>query len=127
MVAWALDRESGVGVYRQTPQPGPGVTVRFRSEGAPVKLSRDSLVLTVDAPFVGLDYALLAPGEQATLIAEPDGVFTTSPFVNRLQIAGDPVFPDPVNFDNIVLARDELRKYSLPPTTSLAPMTVTSK
>jgi hypothetical protein len=120
-VAFALDRDTGIGVFQQIPQPGPGIAVHFRSDGAPVKLDRDSAVLTADAPQATLDYTLPPAGQRATLIV--DGSFATSPLTSTLKV-GSTLSSDPVNVGNLVLARGELRQYAFG--SNSAALTITS-
>jgi hypothetical protein len=126
ITAYALDPTTGIGVFQQTPQPGPGIPVHFSAD-APVQLSKSSDVLTALASTISLDYSLPPAGQLANITVTTDGNSSVSPITAVLKVgsAVTPAPSAPATLDSIFLSRGELRQYSLNSSVTL-PATVTS-
>jgi hypothetical protein len=122
VAAYALDPTTGIGVFQQTPMPGPGIAVHFSADGS-VRLNKNSGVLTADLTAIPLDYTLPPAGQQATLTVTTDSNPSVSPITATLKV-GSAVSTDPTILASIVLSRGELGQVSLK-NVSL-PATVTS-
>lgn len=123
VLAWALDRQTGIGLFTQVPQPGSKIAVKFRSEGAPVRLSPDTATLTSDAYEAVLNYTLPPAGQDATLIVESDAEAAVSPVTARMRVRATTTTPVSTS---MLLARNELREFSIDSYSNRPSLTVTS-
>ncbi|WP_321475086.1 hypothetical protein [uncultured Paludibaculum sp.] len=121
--AWALDRQTGIGIFTQTPQPAFKIAARFRSEGAPVRLSPENATLTVDVPEAVLNYTLPPVGQDATLIVESDAEGAVSLITARMRVRNATAT---LASTTMLLARNELREFYIGSYTNLAALTATS-
>lgn len=126
VMGWAVEPGSGVGFQVQIPLPGPGIPVRLRSEGDPVKIYRDSFTLTADAAEGALNFAPLSEGQEATLIAEADAPYRPSTYYGRVKIRGPVPSTEPTVTGTVILTRDELRSIGLPYTSQQTEFSITS-
>jgi hypothetical protein len=120
---YALDPQSGIAVYLQTPQPGPGIPVRVRTEGFSVSLNQTSAVLTADAREARFDFSPPPAGETTTFIVESDLETPVSPYSARIKVSG-PALPsgETTILTTVTLSRDEMYPYS----SFGGPLTITS-
>jgi hypothetical protein len=121
--AWALDRQTGIGLFAQPPQPGLRFAVRFRSEGAPVRIGPETATLTADADYAEFKYSLPPAGQEATLIVESDADAAVSPVTATMRIRAATASPV---IDLMLLARNELRALSIVSYTNRPALTATS-
>lgn len=123
VVAWALDRQTGIGVFTQVPQPGYKIALKFRSEGAPVRLSPDTATLTSDDSEAVLNYTFPPAGLETTLIAESDAEGAISPVTARMRVRAASTSPASTS---MLLARDEMREFSIESYRNRPALSVTS-
>ncbi|QOY89408.1 DUF7948 domain-containing protein [Paludibaculum fermentans] len=123
VTAWALDRQTGIGILTQTPQPGFRIAVNLRGEGGPVRLSPGSVTLTSEAAEASFNYTLPPAGQDATLIVESDAEGAVSPVTSTMR-----VHPAAAAFSTatMLLARNELREFNIASITSMPALTATS-
>jgi hypothetical protein len=119
--AWAHDPVSGVAIRHQVPMPGVRLEVRLSVEGAPVRISRDSLVLTTEAAIAEVEFTRPEPGQQAVIVAQFASGGPTARFPVQTPATG-PVIGET---SSIVLSRDELRHSSF--YSCSEPLTATTK
>lgn len=110
VLPWALDRQTGIGIYAQALQPGFRIAAKFRSEGAAVRLSADNVTLTSDTYEAVLNYTLPPAGQDATLIVESDAEGAVSPVTSRRLVHGASTTPSTAT---MLLARNELREFNI--------------
>ena len=122
VVAFALDRNTGIGVFQQTPVPGPGITVHFSADPG-IQLNHTSAVLTSGNAQAAVDLTLPPAGQQATLTVSADGASSVSPLTSTLKLGSTSVPTGPIQLTNVILAHGELRVYSLSIATGVATIT----
>lgn len=121
---WAVDAASGIGIMAQPPAPGTEIEVRFRSEGAPLKLDRTSVKLTTAAAQAEVNFLRPDSGKTSTLIAEADGDFAPTPRVGSVVVAGTIPATGPISLGIADVPQNGLRSYPYN-TSSSKPMTIT--
>ncbi|MCC6590298.1 MAG: hypothetical protein IT168_26630 [Bryobacterales bacterium] len=108
---WAVDLESGVGVFRQPPQPGAKIAVRLRAEGASVGFEPSTFELSPETSEKTVAFTVTPAGQAATLIAEADGDFASSVRVTRLRLGGQR--PAPGTWPVFTMMKDALASTSI--------------
>lgn len=123
VLAWALDRQTGVGVFLQTPMPGFPLAAKFRAEGAPMRLSSQTATLTAEASEAVVSYTFPSAGQEATLIVESNAEGAVSPVTATMRVRKSPPATSVVT---MLLARNQLAEFYIGSYTNLSALTVTT-
>ncbi|MBN9658605.1 MAG: hypothetical protein J0H49_10535 [Acidobacteria bacterium] len=123
VTAWALDRQTGIGLFTQALQPGSRIAVKLRAEGSPVRFTPGSATLTAEATDALFNYTLPTAGQDATLIVESDAEGAISPVTATLRVHPAAIIPSTAT---VLLAKNQLHEFSITGFTKLPALTATS-
>ncbi|MBS1830780.1 MAG: hypothetical protein JST93_36120 [Acidobacteria bacterium] len=111
---YPLDEESGTPLLFETLRPGVSAEVRLRTEGAPLRLSRETLTLSAQVATTEVSFDPLPTGAETLLIAEAPGFTESSRGRLRLRAAEPPPAVS-ISSPTVVLTRDTLQVVNFGP------------